>query len=199
MMVLRRIALPLINSFVITAALFGVMYSLIYMKEPEVTNSFVMPAVEFTKIPEDTPLRPIVPRVEPPTEVELPPSTLTDPEVFEIEKIGSSPWVPYEVTKLDPSVGVPMDNQLVIAIGFPPEYPSGALRRGVEGWAVVGFSVSAAGSVYDSYILESEPKSVFDQASIKAINRFKYKARQVDGRPVSTSGQRYMFTFKIEE
>lgn len=199
MMVLRRIALPLINSFVITAALFGVMYSLIYMKEPELVSRPFLPAVVFTKVPEDTPPRTIVPRAKAPIEVELPPEYLRDDNILEIESVGDVPWASYEVTAFERGNAVPMDNQLVIAIGFPPEYPSGALRRGIEGWAVVGFSVSASGAVYEPYILESQPVGVFDRASLKAISRFKYKARHVDGRPVNTDGQRYMFTFKIDE
>ncbi len=91
-----------------------------------------------------------------------------------------------------------MGVERVIAIAFPPEYPGLALRRGIQGYAVVGFSVSAAGSVVDPTILESEPNGVFDRASIKAISKFKYKARMVNGRPVSTNGQRYMFTYKLD-
>jgi len=42
-MVLHRIALPLLNSFLITAALFGFMYSLIYTKDPELSASLKLP------------------------------------------------------------------------------------------------------------------------------------------------------------
>jgi len=105
----------------------------------------------------------------------------------------------YQVPTIEPGSAIPIDNQLTIAIGFPPEYPSSALARGIEGYAIVGFSVSAVGSVVDPYILESEPNTIFDRASLKAISKFKYRARKVNDRPVSTDGQRYMFTFKLEE
>jgi protein TonB len=82
---------------------------------------------------------------------------------------------------------------------FPPEYPARALSDGIEGYAIVGFSVSAAGSVTDPTILESEPSSVFDRSSLKAISKFKYKVRKVNGRAVITDGQRYMFTFKLDQ
>jgi protein TonB len=168
------------------------------MKEPELVPAHTFEPVIFTHIPEDLPPNTIVEKLTRPKEVELPPEMIKDFHEIKTEKIESSPWPDYTIAALDGNSGVPMDRQLVIAIGFPPEYPSRALHRNIEGWAVVGFSVSAAGSVYDPYILESEPAGVFDKASIKAITRFKYKARQVNGRPVSTDGQRYMFTYKIE-
>lgn len=199
MLVLRRIALPLINSFAITAALFAIMYSLIYMEEPELLSSKTLPKIILSNIPKDTPPKPIVDRPERPKEVELAPIVPKAVDVIDKGEIEATQWAIYEGPTFEPGSGLPIDNQLVIAIGFPPEYPGSALRRGIEGYAIVGFSVSAAGSVIDPYILESEPKGVFDRSSIKAINKFKYKARKVNGRAVITDGQRYMFTYKLEQ
>ena len=84
-------------------------------------------------------------------------------------------------------------------MGFPPEYPNVALRRGVEGYAIVGFSVSPAGEVVDPYIIESEPGTFFDRSALKAIKRFRYKAQLVNGKPVTTDGQRYMFRFELDK
>jgi len=94
---------------------------------------------------------------------------------------------------------VPTDNQLVIALGFPPEYPNRAIQRKIEGFVVVGFSVSAAGEVFDAYIREAEPKGVFERSALKAISKFKYRARSEGGKPLATAGQRYMFTYKLED
>ena len=94
--------------------------------------------------------------------------------------------------------GIPLANQLIVAIVFPPEHPSRALMRGIEGYAIAGFNVSAAGSVVVPPILESEPNQVFDRSSINAIGKFKYRARQIDGRAVNTDVQRYMFAYKLD-
>ena len=199
MMVLRRVALPLVNSFFITAGLFLFMYSLIHMDEPELSNSITLPPVKFSDIPDETPPPPLVERVKKPEEVELAPELIKEVDIFDKVDIVATTGGSYQPPKYRGGDALPIDNQLVIAIGFPPEYPSRQLARGTEGYAIVGFSVSAAGSVVDAYILESEPKGVFDRASLKAISKFKYKARKVNGRPVSTDGQRYMFTFKIDQ
>jgi len=198
MMVLHRVALPFINSLFITAVLFGFMYSLIYMEEPELLSSTTLPAIKISNIPDEVPLDPIVIRPEPPIIVDPAPDLPKFVDLIDAGEIEKVKWTDYKLPKSGPANALPIDNQLIIAIGFPPEYPNRALTRGIEGYAVVGFSVSAAGSVFDPYILESEPKGVFDRASLKAIAKFKYRARKVNGRPVSTDGQRYMFTFKLE-
>jgi len=197
-MVLHRVALPFINSLFITAVLFGFMYSLIYMEEPELLSSTTLPAIKISNIPDEVPLDPIVGRIQKPKEVELPPELPKAAKLTHDRAVAPTIWPVYSPPVVKGRGNLPIDNQLVIAIGFPPEYPNRALTRGIEGYAVVGFSVSAAGSVFDPYILESEPKGVFDRASLKAIAKFKYRARKVNGRPVSTDGQRYMFTFKLE-
>lgn len=199
MQVLRRVALPLVNSFIITAALFALMYSLIHMEEPELSLSSTLPVIKLSIIPDEETNIPIVKRVDPPIEVEPAPLISKDVEIFDIGEIETDFGGYYEPVAVLDGLAVPTDNQLVIAIGFPPEYPTRALMRGIEGYAIVGFSVSAAGSVVAPYILESEPNTVFDRSSLKAISKFKYKARMVNGRAVSTDGQRYMFTFKLDK
>lgn len=199
MMVLRRTALPIVNAIMITLALFAMMYSLIYMDDPELAMRPSFPKIVFNHVPEDTPPTIMVARVERPEEVKPQPPVPVIDEKFEVANVDIEEWATYKPQKIKGGDSLPIDNQLVIALGFPPEYPRGPLQRGVEGYAVVGFSVNAAGAVYDQFIIESEPGTAFDRASLKAISKFKYKARKVNGRAVSTNGQRYMFTFKIDQ
>jgi protein TonB len=198
MQVLRRVALPLVNSFIITAALFALMYSLIHMEEPELSLSSTLPVIKLSNIPEEEADIPIVKRVDPPIEVEPAPLISKTVEIFDIGEIDTDFGDYFQPTAAVGGPVLTIDNQLVIAIGFPPEYPNRALMRGIEGYAIVSFSVSSVGSVVAPYIVESEPSTVFDRSSLKAISKFKYKARMVNGRAVSTDGQRYMFTFKLD-
>jgi len=197
MSVLHRIVLPLVNSFIVTAALFGFMYSLIYVKEPELSVSKNFPVINFAYLPKEEDLQIITSKPEPPElMIERPESFRVvelDPAIIESEEWADRKFTPSEKLSL-----LPADNQLIIAIGFPPEYPSRAIARKIEGFAVVGFSVSAAGEVYDAYIQEAQPKGIFEKSALKAISKFKYRARTVGGKPVSTQGQRYMFTYKLE-
>ena len=80
------------------------------------------------------------------------------------------------------------------------EYPSEALRRGLEGWVIVEFKVTSQGHVKSPIAVascvkrqgesdcQSHSSNLFDRAAINAAKRFLYVPRFVDGRPVSTKG-----------
>ncbi|HKJ61282.1 MAG TPA: energy transducer TonB, partial [Hyphomicrobiales bacterium] len=79
-----------------------------------------------------------------------------------------------------------------------PVYPSRALSRGIEGYVDLSFTVTTAGTVKDPEILFSS-SSLFDRAATRAVLKFKYKPRVVDGEPVEVPGVKTRITFKIEE
>ena len=198
-MVLHRIALPFINALFITALLFVFMYSLIDIGEPELRDPFSMSPISYVHIPKDEEVTLIIPKEERPELLgETPDIPVLDAE-FVFDGPTEIDWVEYTRGPISGASLLPDDRQLVIALGFPPEYPARALNRGIEGYAVVGFSVNKAGSVFDPFIIESEPKGVFDRSALKGILKFKYKARMVDGHPVVTDGQQYQFTYQLEK
>ena len=74
-----------------------------------------------------------------------------------------------------------------------PEYPSEALRRGLEGWVIVEFKVTSQGHVKSPIAVassvasgesdcQSHSSNLFDRAAINAAKRFLYVPRFVDGR-----------------
>jgi protein TonB len=79
-----------------------------------------------------------------------------------------------------------------------PVYPARALSRGVEGYVDMGFTVTTTGTVKDPVVLFST-SSLFDRAAERAVLKFKYKPRVVDGVPVDVPGVKTRITFKIEE
>jgi len=198
MMVLHRIALPFINALFITACLFGLMYSLIYTGEPDLNHRSELFNFTPVAVPEDSEVEVITQKPSRPDEVVLQPRTIQDFSIIDIEQPDPGPWIDQKIAFSGGGLSIPTDAQLTIAMGYQPTYPSRAAARSIEGYVVVGFSVSPAGEVYDEYILESEPSGTFDRSALKAIKKFKYRARTVDGKPVSTDGQRYMFTYKLD-
>ncbi|MEO0368806.1 MAG: energy transducer TonB [Pseudomonadota bacterium] len=93
----------------------------------------------------------------------------------------------------------PLSRQLVLALGYPAQYPSLALRRGIEGYVVVEFSVDPTGSVFNARITESVPEGIFDKAALKAMAKFKYQPSVIDGQARTSHGQRYLFRFTLDE
>jgi len=88
------------------------------------------------------------------------------------------------------------------------------LQRGLTGWAIVEFTVTAQGTVKDAVAIENcgwvqnarsedectdSPNSVFDSAAENAALKFKYKPKIVDGEPVETAGVQNKITFQLTE
>lgn len=74
-----------------------------------------------------------------------------------------------------------MDGEVVPLVRVPPNYPRMAQRRGIEGVVTVAFTITADGSVKDPVVVSAEPESVFDDAAIAAILKWKFKPRRVAG------------------
>jgi protein TonB len=79
-----------------------------------------------------------------------------------------------------------------------PVYPARALSRGIEGYVDMSFTVTTSGTVTDP-IVQFSTSSLFDRAATRAVLKFKYKPRVVDGQPVEVSGVKTRITFKIED
>lgn len=93
-----------------------------------------------------------------------------------------------------------------------PRFPGKALRKGLEGWVLVEFTVLPDGSVADPRVIEncarkniaapidecqSSPDKVFDRNALKAAAKFKYEPRVVDGQPIAVEGVQNRITFEL--
>jgi len=79
-----------------------------------------------------------------------------------------------------------------------PVYPARALSRGLEGYVDLSFTVTTAGTVRDPVILFST-SSLFERAATRAVLKFKYKPRVVDGVPVDVPNVKTRISFQIED
>lgn len=66
----------------------------------------------------------------------------------------------------------------------PPEYPQGALAKGVSGSVLLSFTVDGKGDTRDVQVLQSTPAGVFDRAAISAVKRWHYNPVIVNGNAV---------------
>lgn len=86
------------------------------------------------------------------------------------------------------------DYELVQAVG--PAWPA---RAGwIEGQVVVSFTISATGAVKEPVVVSSSG-SMFHRAAIRAILKYRYKPRVVDGQPVEVTGVTKTVVFKLDE
>jgi protein TonB len=78
-----------------------------------------------------------------------------------------------------------------------PMYPPRALERGTEGSCKAFFDVSPAGKPYN--VRTECTSSVFARAAARSVEKWKYNAKIVDGKPVARRGVITNIVFKISD
>ena len=78
-----------------------------------------------------------------------------------------------------------------------PDYPQRALDKGIEGDCTVEYSVTPQGKVETPKVV-GNCHPAFIRPSLVAAATFRYKPRVVDGQPVSVSGVRNTFHYRIQ-
>lgn len=91
------------------------------------------------------------------------------------------------------------DTEYLPIVTIAPQYPQRALQRGIEGWCLVSFTVNEVGAVEDPVVVDGEPPGMFDQASIRAVQRFRFNPRVENGEPVKTHGVQYVFRYNLAD
>ena len=166
-------------------------------------NSFRV--VDFIRLKKATSLkeksRAIPDKPEPPKQP--PPPDLPTPEL----------QAPPQAPNLDiefPDIAIPTDfkgaflgpqnqggnSQVIPLVRINPQYPRNELLAGVEGWVKVRFTVEPDGSVSSPKVVESKPPRVFDSSALRAIKKWKFKPKVVNGIAVSQDGTQ-IIEFKL--
>lgn len=73
-----------------------------------------------------------------------------------------------------------ISTNLIPLVRIPPRYPMRAANRRIEGWVKVEFTITKEGTVKDPTVVASQPNNVFNRAAIKAIRRWKFKAKVIN-------------------
>ncbi|ADN75628.1 TonB family protein [Ferrimonas balearica DSM 9799] len=89
------------------------------------------------------------------------------------------------------------DRQAMPLYRVEPAYPQRALRMRAEGYVLMEFTIDEQGRPRNIRVIESEPVRLFDQAAMKALARWKYQPKQLDGKAVSQPGQTAKLEFKL--
>jgi protein TonB len=80
--------------------------------------------------------------------------------------------------------------------GGKPHFPAQAEQQGIAGGTVtVRISVTAEGAVADVAVLRADPPGVFEEVTVEAIRRWRFRPRLVNGVP-SASIVEQKVTFK---
>ncbi len=187
---------------VITFSLFYLMQALIAagVGEPETRTAIRIADITIPEM--EIEVTRIEPKPEEPDEIEEVPD-LPDLEVqaMDMGADGGLDIARVDVNlDLDANVNIGInDTEMLPIVTVQPQYPNRALSRGTEGWCQVMFTVTETGTVIDPVVVDSDPPDVFDNASIRAVQRFKFNPRVVDGTPVPVPGVQYVFRYNLDE
>jgi len=90
------------------------------------------------------------------------------------------------------------DGEAIPMVIIEPQFPRKALRDGISGQVTLRFTVTPNGSPKDVVIIASKPRRLFDKAAMRAVFKWKFKPRVVDGKAVSQPNMYYTMVFKLE-
>lgn len=210
-----RLSLATLVGLVVTLALFYLMQYLIAGGNKALTEDATGNLVDFVRVKQDQevqtkdrkPKKPPPPDQPPP---DVPPQNLNvavDNTGFSMSNVG----VDVGVNIAGGGFGI-SDGEYLPIVKVQPIYPRRALSRGMSGWVIVEFTVSAQGTVHNPVVVENcgwikgprsegecadSPNGIFDSAAIRAAEKFKYKPKIIDGEPVATAGVQNKITFEL--
>ena len=181
----------------VTFGLFLFMYKLISMGSDQRTELDAIAGIHFgpVEIPDEVieKSRRKPPKPEPPKEPPPPPR-------MQVSKMDQTVQ---QMPDMDiPQIDVPMtggagmfignfqqvdntaEGDIIPIVRINPIYPREAAMKGTEGWVKLEFTITETGTVKSPRVIEAEPPRVFNREAIRAILKWKFKPRVVDGMAV---------------
>lgn len=83
-------------------------------------------------------------------------------------------------------------------VRIDPRYPIEAARNGIEGHVIMSFDILPNGSVDNIFIVQSSPQGVFDNEARKALKRWKYLPKKIDGQVTGFKDQTVRLDFTLD-
>ncbi len=89
------------------------------------------------------------------------------------------------------------DREEVPVVRVEPIYPRRAAEQMIEGWVTLKFDITTTGATTNVKVVDAEPKRIFDRAAARAVSKWKYKPKVVDGKAIMTKNVKVRLTFKL--
>lgn len=195
-------ALPL--AALITFGAFFVMSLLIATGRSALTEQADGRVVDFVRVKQDEQVQKKDRKPERPPKPEKPPEAPKPQMEQNVAKVDQGLSIGAVSAEVDVNVDAGLDGagaegEYLPIVKVQPVYPQRALQRGIEGWVLVEFTVTASGSVRDPRVVDSDPADIFDRAAMKAAEKFRYKPRVIGGKPVEVEGVQNLIRFQMQK
>ena len=197
---LLRIGISILLAVAVVLGLFMIMHKLI-------DADYVDPGVAERKIAdlvqpdEEIELETTTPKPDKVEDPEEPPPEMEMVQIemdmdVDIENVAPKTQVDITIDSTGMSSG---DGEYLPIVKVAPIYPRRAQSRGITGYCIVEYTVTASGAIRDPQPVDCQPSGVFDSASVKAAEKFKYKPRMIDGEAIEVPGVQNKFTYELED
>lgn len=90
------------------------------------------------------------------------------------------------------------EGDIIPIVVIRPMYPRDAAMKGITGWVKVEFIITAVGTVKDPRVIDADPPRIFNREALRAILKWKFKPRVVDGVAVERPASQ-IIDFNLEQ
>ena len=188
-----RFLASLLLGVAVTLVLFFIMQALIDSGDQAYRSDSDGQMMEFVRIKDDESLslkdRRKPKKPEPPKEPPPPPKMIVEKQVkptmnkvkIDIPNI-DLPTIAGGGPFLGNWAGNPLaEGDVLPIVRIDPQWPREALVEGIEGYVIVEVIIAADGSVASAVVVESVPRRLFDRNVIRAVLKWKFKPRIING------------------
>ena len=167
----------------------------------DIAPSIKAQPIDFTRLIVDTPVETKrtekVERTPPPAVPDLPTIGTGSEGDGSAVTLVRNPGVP-SIDVHGGGLGAQLSTDVIPLVRVSPDYPPSALARNIEGWVQVQFTVAPTGMVRDVKGVAADPPHVFDQAALRAVERWRYNPMIEDGQPVERVGLQTVIRFQLD-
>lgn len=196
-----RLGISLATGVVITFALLWLMQFLIATGRSAITDKAEFRFQDFIRVRQEETIEQKDRKPDKPPEVQDKPEDVPPPQMDSLDP--TAPTVSLGRVSVNIEVGIEggdfaVDGEYLPIVRVEPIYPRRAQTRGIEGYCDMEFTVTRTGEVTDAVAVDCS-SSVFESASVKAVLKWKYKPRVVNGEPIDSPGVQTRLTYKFED
>jgi protein TonB len=203
--VLSRLRYPLsiVAGVIISGGMFWFLHTLISQR-PERTEVLQTAKIEFTRLRRDTEVQQKKrEKAELDKPKDLPPQMNISKSSLDMGAGGIAVIAPTVEAKANVRANVSLgaggtDRDTIPLVRIEPDYPMKARQRGIEGWVVVRFTITPAGTIKDATVVQAQPPNIFDENAIRAVSRWKYNPKIEGGVAVERPGIMVRLDFKLD-
>jgi len=187
------------GALIINTLLFILMESMSAPKAIQLNAPAPKLSIDFVRLKKPPALTPIKPRNKPKKKLKKPDNLMLPDMPTPTSNSIRVKNINIKIPKMDLSMnisGIPFRGQLVNSglgglseaiplIRTSPLYPPRALSRKIEGKVKVLFTITKEGTVINPKVIQATPEKTFNRAALRAIRKWKFKKKLVDGDAVS--------------